>query len=128
MLLTREDTTVRSPHTVTREEPEQQQRPSPAKNKEIDTIIKTLKENLLLLVLQWPLSVFPTRLVSDDDTTYYTLAFGSLFTHQTQHIQHPMPHTKQSLHPSSLLYSHYFSPRLSVLKKQIKLLNHNQCK
>ena len=36
MLLTREDTTVRSPHTATREKPKQQQRPSPDKNKEID--------------------------------------------------------------------------------------------
>ena len=69
MLLTREDTTVRSPHTATREKPEKQQRPSPAKNKETDTIIKTLGENLLLLAFQWPLSVIPTRLVSDDDTT-----------------------------------------------------------
>jgi hypothetical protein len=54
MLLTREDTTVRSPHTVTREVPEQQQRPSPAKNKEIDTIIKTLKKIFCYLLAVAP--------------------------------------------------------------------------
>ena len=70
MLLTREDTTMRSSHVATREKPKQQQRPSTAKNKYINKIIKTPEENLLLLALQGPLSVFPTRLVSDDDTTY----------------------------------------------------------
>ena len=124
MLLTRENTTMRSLHVATREKPEQQQRPSPAKNKEIDTVIKTLGENLLLLACSGPFLFFQPGC-----SLMMTLVSGSLFTHQTQHNQHPMLHTKPPLHPSSPLYSHYIFPRLTVFKNKINsFLNHNWCK
>ena len=129
MLLTRENTTMRSLHVATREKPEQQQRPSPAKNKEIDTVIKTLGENLLLLACSGPFLFF------QPGCSLMMTLLRHLLLDLSSRIKLSIINTQCSTQNNPFIHLPHFTlitsfPGPQCLKK-IKInsfLNHNQCK
>ena len=79
-------------------------------------MIKKLGENLILFALKWPLSVFPNRLVSDDDTNLLdTCTWISLHTSRSTYSTPNAPHKTT---PSSI-----FPTLLSLLLSQAQGLN-----